>query len=90
MLERTPSVRLPCKIVFFTRQFKKANLIDKYSNIRPGEGFFRVYHLPLVDSAFVIFLLLPHQQTDFRFYWLQSKVQEADGLSEIAKRNPVS
>ncbi|CAF98399.1 unnamed protein product, partial [Tetraodon nigroviridis] len=26
--------------------------------------------------------------TDFRFYWLQSKVQEADGLSEIAKRNP--
>lgn len=29
------------------------------------------------------------QQTEFRFYWLQSKVQEADGLSEIAKRNPV-
>uniref|UniRef100_A0A674N5I8 Snurportin-1 n=1 Tax=Takifugu rubripes TaxID=31033 RepID=A0A674N5I8_TAKRU len=26
--------------------------------------------------------------TDFRFYWLQSKVQEAEGLSEIAKRNP--
>ncbi|KAM4619461.1 snurportin-1 [Polymixia lowei] len=26
--------------------------------------------------------------TEFRFYWLQSKVQEADGLSEIAKRNP--
>lgn len=26
--------------------------------------------------------------TDFRFYWLQSKMQEADGLSEIAKRNP--
>ncbi|CAK6954435.1 snurportin-1 [Scomber scombrus] len=26
--------------------------------------------------------------TQFRFYWLQSKVQETDGLSEIAKRNP--
>ncbi|XP_061629405.1 snurportin-1 [Phyllopteryx taeniolatus] len=26
--------------------------------------------------------------TDFRFYWLQSKVQETDGLAEIAKRNP--
>lgn len=34
--------------------------------------------------------LFSHQQTEFRFYWLQSKVQEADGLSEIAKRNPVS
>lgn len=34
--------------------------------------------------------LLSHQQTEFRFYWLQSKVQETDGLSEIAKRNPVS
>ncbi|KAJ0069767.1 hypothetical protein NL108_013292 [Boleophthalmus pectinirostris] len=27
--------------------------------------------------------------TEFRFYWLQSKVQETEGLSEIAKRNPV-
>ncbi|XP_037307257.1 snurportin-1 isoform X2 [Pungitius pungitius] len=27
--------------------------------------------------------------TEFRFFWLQSKVQETDGLSEIAKRNPV-
>uniref|UniRef100_A0A667WVW1 Snurportin-1 n=1 Tax=Myripristis murdjan TaxID=586833 RepID=A0A667WVW1_9TELE len=26
--------------------------------------------------------------TEFRFYWLQSKVQEAECLSEIAKRNP--
>ncbi|XP_061750585.1 snurportin-1 isoform X1 [Nerophis ophidion] len=26
--------------------------------------------------------------TDFRFYWLQSKIQETEGLSEIAKRNP--
>ncbi|XP_077425600.1 snurportin-1 [Vanacampus margaritifer] len=26
--------------------------------------------------------------TDFRFYWLQSKVQETEGLAEIAKRNP--
>ncbi|KAM6937084.1 snurportin-1 [Xenentodon cancila] len=26
--------------------------------------------------------------TEFRFYWLQSKVQETDGLSETAKRNP--
>ncbi|KAM4572941.1 snurportin-1 isoform 2-T2 [Odontesthes bonariensis] len=26
--------------------------------------------------------------TEFRFFWLQSKVQETDGLSEIAKRNP--
>ncbi|XP_005816523.1 snurportin-1 [Xiphophorus maculatus] len=26
--------------------------------------------------------------TEFRFYWLQSKVQETDGLSKIAKRNP--
>ncbi|KAJ7998299.1 hypothetical protein DPEC_G00221250 [Dallia pectoralis] len=26
--------------------------------------------------------------TEFRFYWLQSKVQETDGLAEIAKRNP--
>lgn len=34
--------------------------------------------------------LFSHQQTEFRFYWLQSKVQETDGLSEIAKRNPVS
>lgn len=34
--------------------------------------------------------LLCHQQTEFRFYWLQSKMQETDGLPEIAKRNPVS
>ncbi|KAL6106389.1 snupn [Pungitius sinensis] len=27
--------------------------------------------------------------TEFRFFWLQSKVQETDGLSEIARRNPV-
>ncbi|MBN3307842.1 snurportin-1 [Amia ocellicauda] len=27
-------------------------------------------------------------QTEFRFYWLQSKVQEVENLSEIAKRNP--
>ncbi|XP_053318964.1 snurportin-1 [Spea bombifrons] len=27
-------------------------------------------------------------QTDFRFYWLQSKLQEQEGLSEISKRNP--
>uniref|UniRef100_A0AAQ4PCH5 Snurportin-1 n=1 Tax=Gasterosteus aculeatus aculeatus TaxID=481459 RepID=A0AAQ4PCH5_GASAC len=27
--------------------------------------------------------------TEFRFFWLQSKVQETEGLSEIAKRNPV-
>lgn len=26
--------------------------------------------------------------TEFRFYWLQSKVQETEGLSQIAKRNP--
>ncbi|XP_061078251.1 snurportin-1 [Conger conger] len=26
--------------------------------------------------------------TDFRFYWLQSKVQEEEALSEIVKRNP--
>ncbi|XP_010882601.3 snurportin-1 [Esox lucius] len=26
--------------------------------------------------------------TEFRFYWLQSKVQETDGLADIAKRNP--
>lgn len=26
--------------------------------------------------------------TEFRFYWLQSKVQETEGLSDIAKRNP--
>ncbi|XP_018621103.1 snurportin-1 isoform X3 [Scleropages formosus] len=26
--------------------------------------------------------------TEFRFYWLHSKVQETDGLSEIARRNP--
>uniref|UniRef100_G3NX43 Snurportin-1 n=1 Tax=Gasterosteus aculeatus TaxID=69293 RepID=G3NX43_GASAC len=26
--------------------------------------------------------------TEFRFFWLQSKVQETEGLSEIAKRNP--
>ncbi|KAJ8417047.1 hypothetical protein AAFF_G00282740 [Aldrovandia affinis] len=26
--------------------------------------------------------------TEFRFYWLQSKVQEEEGLSEIVKRNP--
>ncbi|XP_056272334.1 snurportin-1 [Pseudoliparis swirei] len=26
--------------------------------------------------------------TEFRFFWLQSKVQETDDLSEIAKRNP--
>ncbi|KAL6474637.1 hypothetical protein MHYP_G00181980, partial [Metynnis hypsauchen] len=26
--------------------------------------------------------------TEFRFYWLQSKVEEVDGLSEIGKRNP--
>ncbi|XP_062859734.1 snurportin-1 [Trichomycterus rosablanca] len=26
--------------------------------------------------------------TEFRFYWLQSKVEEAEGLAEIAKRNP--
>ncbi|XP_028306716.1 snurportin-1 [Gouania willdenowi] len=26
--------------------------------------------------------------TEFRFYWLQSKVQETDSLSDITKRNP--
>ncbi|KAM6970148.1 snurportin-1 [Aplochiton taeniatus] len=26
--------------------------------------------------------------TEFRFYWLQSKVEEAEGLAEVAKRNP--
>ncbi|XP_023811404.1 snurportin-1 isoform X1 [Oryzias latipes] len=26
--------------------------------------------------------------TEFRFFWLQSKVQETEGMSEIAKRNP--
>uniref|UniRef100_A0A8B9RAX3 Snurportin-1 n=1 Tax=Astyanax mexicanus TaxID=7994 RepID=A0A8B9RAX3_ASTMX len=26
--------------------------------------------------------------TEFRFYWLQSKAEEVDGLSEVAKRNP--
>lgn len=26
--------------------------------------------------------------TEFRFYWLQSKVEEAEGLSEISKMNP--
>uniref|UniRef100_A0A672HJD8 Snurportin-1 n=1 Tax=Salarias fasciatus TaxID=181472 RepID=A0A672HJD8_SALFA len=26
--------------------------------------------------------------TEFRFYWLQSKVEETEGLSETAKRNP--
>ncbi|KAK3526428.1 hypothetical protein QTP70_025460 [Hemibagrus guttatus] len=26
--------------------------------------------------------------TEFRFYWLQSKVEEVEGLSEICKRNP--
>ncbi len=29
-------------------------------------------------------------QTEFRFYWLQSKVEEVEGLSEITKINPVS
>ncbi|KAE8617311.1 hypothetical protein XENTR_v10009032 [Xenopus tropicalis] len=27
-------------------------------------------------------------QTDFRFYWLQSKLQEQEGLCDISKRNP--
>uniref|UniRef100_A0A8C5Q4N7 Snurportin-1 n=1 Tax=Leptobrachium leishanense TaxID=445787 RepID=A0A8C5Q4N7_9ANUR len=27
-------------------------------------------------------------QTDFRFYWLKSKLQEQEGLAEITKRNP--
>lgn len=40
--------------------------------------------------VFCLQFLFSHQQTQFRFYWLQSKVQETDGLSEIAKRNPVS
>ncbi|XP_041693593.1 snurportin-1 [Coregonus clupeaformis] len=26
--------------------------------------------------------------TEFRFYWLQSKVQETDGMADITKRNP--
>ena len=34
--------------------------------------------------------LFCHQQTEFRFYWLQSKVEEAEGLAVITKRNPVS
>lgn len=33
---------------------------------------------------------LSRSQTDFRFYWLQTKVEETEGLSEIAKINPVS
>lgn len=40
--------------------------------------------------VFCLWSLFSHQQTEFRFYWLKSKVQETDGLSEIAKRNPVS
>ncbi|KAM4675965.1 tyrosine-protein phosphatase non-receptor type 9-like [Discoglossus pictus] len=27
-------------------------------------------------------------QTDFRFYWLQSKLQEEEGLCDVSKRNP--
>lgn len=41
-------------------------------------------------GGFCLQYLFSHQQTEFRFYWLQSKVQETEGLSEIAKRNPVS
>lgn len=37
-----------------------------------------------------MYVLCSHQQTEFRFFWLQSKVQETEGMSEIAKRNPVS
>lgn len=72
-----------CAVRF--RQFKNAYLKAHVAS-RAGRSTF----LPLIGSAFVSFVLLPHQQTDFRFYWLQSKVQEAEGLSEIAKRNPVS
>lgn len=57
--------------------------------------FFFCHVAHLIGSAFekkssCLQFLLSHQQTEFRFYWLQAKVQEADGLSEIAKRNPVS
>lgn len=48
-----------------------------------------VAHL-IGSGVFCLQCLFYHQQTEFRFYWLQSKVQETDGLSEIAKRNPVS
>lgn len=81
-----PVYDCPVRLVFFARQFKNTNLID----LKIESPAWRTVFLLLVDPAFVIFLLLPHQQTDFRFYWLQSKVQEADGLSEIAKCNPVS
>lgn len=29
-------------------------------------------------------------QTDFRFYWLHSKIQEEEGLAEKSRINPVS
>lgn len=35
-------------------------------------------------------IFLSPSQTDFRFYWLQTKVEETEGLSEIASINPVS
>ncbi|KAG7265341.1 hypothetical protein CRUP_014377 [Coryphaenoides rupestris] len=34
--------------------------------------------------------LIVASKTEFRFYWLQSKVQEAEGLADITKRNPGS
>lgn len=85
MLEGPPGVRLRCKIGFLARQLKKAYLRARVASRAARSAF-----LPLIGSAFVSLVLLPHQQTDFRFYWLQSKVQEAEGLAEIAKRNPVS
>lgn len=34
--------------------------------------------------------LCPLSQTDFRFFWLFSKIQEEEGLGEKSRINPVS
>lgn len=49
-----------------------------------------LFHWLQIANGFCLLCLCSHQQTEFRFYWLQSKAQETEGLSEIAKRNPVS
>lgn len=48
-----------------------------------------VHWLRRWKAVFCSHCLISRQQTEFRFFWLQSKVQETDSLSEITKRNPV-
>ncbi|KAL4622770.1 snurportin-1-like [Arapaima gigas] len=61
---------------------KSGYCVNRFPSLLPGGN----RHNSATGKEFDAIFSSP--QTEFRFYWLQSKVQETDGLSEITKRNP--